>query len=178
MTAGLLAREQIVGWFQDAMEFGPRALGNRSILADPRSPSMRARVNALVKKREDFRPFAPAVLAHRAPEFFDIKASDVETFAHMLYVTGVRAAYRDALPAVTHCDGSARVQTVFAGRSPRFYQLIEAFDRAAGIPILLNTSFNVRGQPIVRTAEEAVETFREARLDALVIGDYLATLKA
>ncbi|KVR28216.1 carbamoyltransferase [Burkholderia ubonensis] len=178
VTADLLAREQIVGWFQGAMEFGPRALGNRSILADPRSPSMRARVNALVKKREDFRPFAPAVLAHRAPEFFDVKAGEVETFAHMLYVTGVKAAHRNALPAVTHCDGSARVQTVFAERNPRFYQLLEAFEHAAGIPILLNTSFNVRGQPIVRTAEEAVETFREARLDALVIGNYLATLKA
>lgn len=177
-TASRLANEQIIGWFQGKMEFGPRALGNRSILADPRSPSMRARINDLVKKREDFRPFAPAVLAHRATEFFDIREHEVETFAHMLCVTSVRPQHRAALPAITHCDGSARVQTVFADETPHLYQLLEAFEHIAGLPILLNTSFNVRGQPIVRTAGEAVETFREARLDALVIGPYLVTARA
>lgn len=174
VVAKLLAGGQIIGWFQGAMEFGPRALGNRSILADPRSPLMRARINALVKKREEFRPFAPAVLAHRAPDFFDIKEHEIETFAHMLFVTSVSPAYRSVLPAVTHCDGSARVQTVLPDRSPVFHRLLEAFERETGMPVLLNTSFNVRGQPIVRTADQAVKTFREAQLDALVIGPYLA----
>lgn len=177
-AAALLADEKILGWFQGGMEFGPRALGNRSILADPRSAGMRSRVNALVKKREDFRPFAPAVLAERATEFFDIREHEVETFAHMLCVTSVHPEHRASLPAITHCDGSARVQTVFARRTPRLHQLLEAFDRATGMPILLNTSFNVRGQPIVRTAAQAVETFREAGLDALVIGPYLARVVA
>ncbi len=177
-AAELLASEKIVGWFQGGMEFGPRALGNRSILADPRSVGMRSRVNALVKKREDFRPFAPAVLADRAIEFFDIKEHEVEAFSHMLCVTSVHPQHRASLPAVTHCDGSARVQTVFADKTPRLHQLLQAFDRATGIPILLNTSFNVRGQPIVRTAAQAVETFREAGLDALVMGPYLAKVVA
>lgn len=173
VTAQLLAGQQIIGWFQGRMEFGPRALGNRSILADPRSPTMRQRVNALVKKREDFRPFAPAVLADRAADFFELEPRDARTFAHMLIVTNVRPEYRAALPAITHCDGSARVQAVFMDHNPRFHQLLDMFERASGVPILLNTSFNVRGQPIVRTAGQAVDTFLEAGLDALVIGPYL-----
>lgn len=177
-TAQRLAAGQIVAWFQGRMEFGPRALGSRSILADPRDPTMRDRINALVKKREAFRPFAPAVTAEDASRFFDIEAGDESLYAHMLFVTQVRAAYREQLPAITHIDGSARVQTVACEDSPRFWNVLHAFGNVSGIPIVLNTSFNVRGQPIVRTPSEAVETFLFAHLDTLVIGNYLVVRQA
>ncbi len=168
-----LAEGRIVGWFQGRMEFGPRALGNRSILADPRDPGMRDRVNQLIKQREDFRPFAPAVTAEAAARFFAIDAGDEATYAHMLFVTQVRAAYREQLPAVTHVDGSARVQTVSHESNPRFWVLLNEFEKLSGIPVLLNTSFNVRGQPIVRTPEEAMATFLRAGLDILVLDNYV-----
>jgi carbamoyltransferase len=172
-VARRLAEGQIVGWFQGRMEFGPRALGSRSILADPRDPDMRNRINALVKKREEFRPFAPAVTDEAASHYFDIRSGEESIYAHMLFVTHVRKAFQKRLPAITHVDGSARVQTVSQAEQPRFWQLLEAFGRLTQMPILLNTSFNVRGQPIVRTPAEAIETFLAARLDLLVIGDYL-----
>jgi carbamoyltransferase len=172
-VAQRIADGQIVAWFQDRMEFGPRALGNRSILADPRDSSMRDRINALVKKREAFRPFAPAVTADAAPQFFEIEVGDEAVYAHMLFVTQVRAAYRQHLPAITHVDGSARVQTVSKTESPRFWTLLDEFGKISGMPVVLNTSFNVRGQPIVCTPTEAVETFLFAQLDALVMGNYL-----
>jgi carbamoyltransferase len=168
-----LAQGEIVGWFQGRMEFGPRALGNRSILADPRDSDMRSRINRLVKKREEFRPFAPAVTAEAAVQYFDIREGEEPTYAHMLFVTQVRQQYQRQLPAITHIDGSARVQTVQREDNPRFWALLNAFGKVAGLPILLNTSFNVRGQPIVRTPEEAVETFLRARLHALAIGNYV-----
>lgn len=174
-VAKQLAHGQIIGWFQGRMEFGPRALGNRSILADPRDPTMRNRINQLVKKREEFRPFAPAVTAEAAGRYFDIRAGDEPTYAHMLFIAHVRKPYQSQLPAVTHVDGSARVQTVAQADHPRFWQLLNAFGKISGVPILLNTSFNVRGQPIVRTPQEALETFLNAQLDALVIGDFLVT---
>jgi carbamoyltransferase len=164
---------QVVGWFQGAMEFGPRALGNRSILADPRDPEMRDRINTLVKKREAFRPFAPAVVAERAHEYFEIVPEDASLYAHMLFVARARATERARFPAVTHVDGSARVQTVAREENPRFWQLLHAFGDRTGVPMLLNTSFNVRGQPIVCTPEEAIDTFLQARLDALVMGNYV-----
>jgi carbamoyltransferase len=164
---------QVVGWFQGPMEFGPRALGNRSILADPRDPGMRDRINHLVKKRESFRPFAPAVTAEAAHQYFETAPEDVPLFAHMLFVARVRASERPRFPAVTHVDGSARHQTVARAERPRFWQLLDAFGTLSGAPMLLNTSFNVRGQPIVCTPEEAIDTFLRAQLDALVIGDYL-----
>jgi carbamoyltransferase len=170
-----LGRGEILGWFQGAMEFGPRALGSRSILADPRPADMRTRVNMLVKKREGFRPFAPAVAAEHASEYFEIGRGEDETFAHMLFVVPVRKAYRDKLPAVTHVDGTARVQTVARATNERFYALLEAFAATSGMPILLNTSFNVKGQPIVCTPTEAIDTFLAAGLDALVLGDFLVT---
>ena len=170
-----LAAGQIIGWFQGAMEFGPRALGHRSILADPRVPDMRTRVNMLVKLREGFRPFAPAVTEEGAPTYFDVAPGDGPTFAHMLFVMPVRPPYREALPAVTHVDGSARLQTVSRELDERFWLLLTEFERRTGVPILLNTSFNVRGQPIVCTPEEAIETFLRARLDALFIEDLLIT---
>jgi len=168
-----LAEGQIIGWFQGRMEFGPRALGNRSILADPRDPEIRGRVNKLIKKREEFRPFAPAVTAEAAAQFFEIREGEESTYAHMLFVTQVRKPYQTQLPAITHVDGSARVQAVAQEEQPRFWTLLNEFGKLSGLPILLNTSFNVRGQPIVRTPTDAVETFLAARLDALVLGNHL-----
>jgi carbamoyltransferase len=172
-AARRIARGEIIGWFQGRMEFGPRALGNRSILADPRAPDMRDRVNMLVKKRESFRPFAPAVTAEAAAEYFEIDEGDEGTYEHMLFTMPVRPEYRDRLPAITHVDGSARLQTVSRSGNEPFWLLLDAVGRITGMPIVLNTSFNVRGQPIVCTPEEAIRTFLLARLDALVIGDLL-----
>lgn len=172
-AARLIADGRIIAWFQGGMEYGPRALGNRSILADPRAPDMRDRINALVKKREGFRPFAPAVLAEEAARIFEVDPGDEETFAHMLFVTMVKPDFREQLPAITHVDGSARVQTVRREANPRFWTLIERVGRLTGLPVVLNTSFNVRGQPIVCTPQEALDTFEDAGLDALVMGDML-----
>jgi carbamoyltransferase len=159
------------------MEFGPRALGSRSILADPRPADMRARVNVLIKKREGFRPFAPAVAAESASQYFDLDTGEEETYAHMLFVVPVRPAYRDRLPAVTHVDGTARVQTVTRATNERFYDVLNAFAVKSGMPILLNTSFNTKGQPIVCTPTEAIDTFLAAGLDSMVMGDFMVTAK-
>jgi carbamoyltransferase len=137
---------------------------------------MRERINRLVKKREAFRPFAPVVTNESARRYFDITPGDEDTFAHMLYVTHVLPAHRDKLPAITHVDGSARVQTVSEDQNPRLWKLLKAFESVTGLPILLNTSFNVKGEPIVCTPQEALITFRNANLDALIIGDYLVEL--
>jgi carbamoyltransferase len=176
-VAARLAEGQIIAWFQGQMEFGPRALGSRSILADPRDPGMRDKINSLVKKREAFRPFAPIVTRQAAAQYFEIAPGDEETFAHMLYVTQVRSAYRGQLPAITHVDGSARVQTVFEEYTHGLWKLLKEFERIAGLPILLNTSFNVKGEPIVCTPQEALNTFRTAKLDVLVMGNYVAVSK-
>jgi natural product biosynthesis luciferase-like monooxygenase protein len=176
-VADRLAKGQIVAWFQGRMEFGPRALGSRSILADPRDPTMRDRINALVKKREGFRPFAPIVAAEAAAKIFEINPGEEQTYSHMLYVTHVRNEYRDKLPATTHVDGSARIQTVSNKQNPRVWQLLNEFAKHSGLPVLLNTSFNVRGQPIVCTPEEGIETFLMARLDVFVIGDFIVVPK-
>ena len=159
------------------MEYGPRALGSRSILADPRDPRMRDKINALVKKREAFRPFAPIVTKEEASKYFEILPGEEDTYAHMLLVTQVRPAYRDDLPAITHVDGSARVQTVSRENYPRLWELLRAFERVAGIPVLLNTSFNVKGQPVVCTPDEALDTFLFAKLDLLVMGDFIVSAK-
>ncbi len=166
-TADLLAAGAVVGWCQGRMEFGPRALGSRSILADPRDAGMRERINRLVKKREEFRPFAPAVVAERAGEFFDLEVPS----PFMLEAVAVRPDAK--LPAVTHVDGSARVQTVERGVDPRFHSLLERFGRRTGVPVLLNTSFNVRGEPIVRDDVDALSCFVRAGIDILVVGDLL-----
>jgi carbamoyltransferase len=138
---------------------------------------MRDRINALVKKREAFRPFAPAVTADSASRFFEIDEGDEALYAHMLLVTQVRPAYRNQLPAITHIDGSARLQTVAKEEHPRFWTLLNEFGKVSGMPVVLNTSFNVRGQPIVCTPTEAVETFLFANLDVLVMGNYLVERK-
>ncbi|MBN1543647.1 carbamoyltransferase [candidate division KSB1 bacterium] len=169
--AAALAQGKIVGWFQGRMEFGPRALGNRSILADPRVVDMKDRVNRVIKFREDFRPFAPAVLAERAADFFEL---DVPS-PYMLLVAQVRADKRDLLPAITHVDGSARIQTVDQETNPLFYDLLKAFDRQTDCPVLLNTSFNVRGEPIVCTPREAVACFKKTEMDILILGNAVLT---
>lgn len=176
-VARRIAEGEIIGWFQGAMEFGPRALGSRSILADPRDPGMRDRINALVKKREAFRPFAPAVIAEAAAEYFDITPGDEATYSCMLFVAQVRDRFREQFPAVTHVDGSARAQTVTREDNPRFWTLLHRLRDTTGSPVVLNTSFNVRGQPIVCTPEEGIETFLAAGLDALAIGNHLAVPK-
>jgi len=168
-VAALLADGGVVGWFQGRMEYGPRALGSRSILGDPRDPAMQSRMNLKIKFRESFRPFAPAVLAEQAPAWFDL---DRES-PYMLLVAPVTAGAGAALPAVTHVDGSARVQTVSAARHPRLHRLLQAFERRTGCPVLVNTSFNVRGQPIVCDPEDAYRCFMATGMDHLVMGGRL-----
>lgn len=171
LTAEQLVEGKVIGWFQGRMEFGPRSLGARSILADPRHPEMRDRINAMVKKRESFRPFAPAVLDCKAKDHFDLDHSS----PFMLETCQVTSALH--LPAITHVDGSARVQTVHRETNQRFYELLEAFDRLTGCPILLNTSFNVKGEPIVCTPEDALNCFITSGIDYLAIEDFGIDLK-
>ncbi|MFI6481224.1 carbamoyltransferase [Nonomuraea sp. NPDC050663] len=172
-TAQALERGEVVAWFQGGMEFGPRALGHRSILADPREARMRDHINNLIKKREDFRPFAPVVTEAAASTFFEIRGGRERQYAHMLFTTRTRQEHRDRLGAVTHIDGTARVQTIGADANPLLHALLERFGGLTGVPVLLNTSFNLRGQPIVRTPREAVDTFLRGGLDRLVIGDHV-----
>ncbi|RME94716.1 MAG: hypothetical protein D6766_05105, partial [Verrucomicrobia bacterium] len=185
-VVGLLAGEQVVGWFQGRMEFGPRALGCRSILGDPRSARMQSVLNLKVKFRESFRPFAPAVLAERAGEWFELEAAS----PYMLLVAPVRERWRrpvpeglrglellqaprSAIPAVTHVDWSARVQTVGPEAEPRFRALLERWAAATGCPVLINTSFNVRGEPIVCTPDDAYRCFVNTEMDWLAMGNFL-----
>jgi carbamoyltransferase len=177
-VSDLIGAGSVVAWFQGRMEFGPRALGNRSILADPTRPGMREHLNTVVKQREEFRPFAPAVLAEQAGEYFEIEPGQQDSYRHMLLVTQVRERYRETLPAVTHVDGSARVQVVDRTSAPRFHALIRRFGDDHGISLILNTSFNLRGQPIVRTPADAVSTYARSTLDALAIGDWLVVRDA
>ena len=169
-TAKLLARQKIVGWFQGRMELGPRSLGNRAIICDPRTGKMKDILNARVKHREGFRPFAPSVLADRAEEFFDLRGNESP---YMLLVPKVRKNKRNAVPAITHVDGTARVQTVREDQNPRYYKLIFEFSKLTKVPVILNTSFNIRGQPIVNTPEEAIKTYLNTGMDVLVLGNYI-----
>ncbi|WP_344336199.1 carbamoyltransferase C-terminal domain-containing protein, partial [Kitasatospora putterlickiae] len=188
-VAAALADGKVVGWFQGRMEFGPRALGSRSILGDPRDPAMQSTMNLKIKFRESFRPFAPAVLAEDAGDNFDLGP---RTSPYMLLVAEVAKARRvdgpepagltgqdllkfprSTLPAVTHVDGSARVQTVEAETSPLFHRLLSAFRDLTGCPVLVNTSFNVRGEPIVHTPEDAYACFMRTGLDLLALGGHL-----
>jgi carbamoyltransferase len=170
-TAEILAARRVVAWFQDGSEFGPRALGHRSILADPRIAEMRDHINAHIKFREDFRPFAPAVLREDSSLYFDC---EVES-PYMLLVSEVREEWRDKIPSVVHRNHSARVQTVTRESDAKFHELITCFKKLTGLSVLLNTSFNRRGMPIVETPEEAVEFFLASAIDVLVIGPYIAT---
>lgn len=170
-VAQALADGKVVGWYQGRMEWGPRALGNRSILADARREDMKDVVNHAVKLREGFRPFAPAVLDEQAREWFDL--TGLPDSPYMLFVVPVLPHRRAAIPAVTHVDGSARVQTVSAQDNPRFHALIEAFHRRTGVPVVMNTSFNVKGEPIVNTPADAVRCFLGTQIDMLVVDDVL-----
>jgi carbamoyltransferase len=170
-AAELLVDGKIVGWYQGAMEFGQRALGNRSILADPRRTDAKDLVNAAVKYRESFRPFAPAILAERTDEYFLAEPGAKVPFMERVYL--FREEVRDRVPAVVHADGTGRLQTVQHEHNPRFYKLIQEFDRLTGIPIVLNTSFNLNGEPIVCTPTDAIRTFYSCGLDALVLDNYL-----
>jgi carbamoyltransferase len=172
-VAELLESGCVIGWCRGRMEFGARALGNRSIVADPRRPEMRDRINRLVKKRESFRPFAPAVPVERVAEFFDVDPALAHRFSEMLFTASVRPEFVELLPATTHVDDSARVQTVARTENPTFWALLDAFGRRTGTPIVLNTSFNLAGQPIVRNPAQAVETFLRGRLDAVVLNSLL-----
>jgi carbamoyltransferase len=188
-TAGLLADEKIVGWFDGRMEFGPRALGGRSILGDPRSPKMQAEMNIKIKFREGFRPFAPSVLRERAADYFELEGES----PYMLLVAPVRKerqipmtdqqrrlwgieqlnVVRSDIPAVTHIDYSARIQTVTHETSPNYYDLIREFDRQTGCAVVVNTSFNVRGEPIVCSPADAYRCFMRTHIDALVLYPFL-----
>jgi carbamoyltransferase len=171
-TARLLSEKNVIGWFQGRMEFGPRALGGRSILGDPRDPGMRDTLNMKIKFREGFRPFAPSVLADKASEWFDIDCDS----PYMLLVAPVREGKR-VIPSVTHVDHSARIQTVTRAESPLYYDLIAAFERITGVPIVINTSFNVRGEPIVCTPHDAYLCFMRTNMDQLVLGHHLLEKK-
>jgi len=168
-AAALLAESKIVGWFQGRAEVGPRALGARSILADPRRAEMKDIVNAEVKHREGFRPFAPSVLDERGSEYFE----GYHPNPFMLLVLPIRKDKREAIPAVTHVDGTGRLQTVTRAGNPLYYRVIEEFDRRTGVPVVLNTSFNLRGEPIVHRPEEALADFLNTGMDALFLGPYL-----
>jgi carbamoyltransferase len=187
LTASALAQQEVIGWFQGRMEFGPRALGARSILADPRSPVMQRNLNLKIKFRESFRPFAPAVLREDAADWFEL---DVDS-PYMLFTAAIRRDRRRAipsddqamsgidklkivrseLPAITHVDYSARLQTVDDNTNPMFRRLLERFKQKTGCPALINTSFNVRGEPIVCTPVDAFRCFMGNDLDLLVIGN-------
>lgn len=187
VVAGKLADGAVVGWYQGRMEFGPRALGSRSILGDPRDPGMQRRMNLKIKFRESFRPFAPAVLEEHASEFFDLDRPS----PYMLLVAQVAEGQqlphadgeargldllhvpRSTIPAVTHVDGSARIQTVARRDNPSFHRLLTAFHAATGCPVLVNTSFNVRGEPIVASPEDAYRCFMRTNIDALAVGPFV-----
>jgi carbamoyltransferase len=162
---------QVIAWYRGRMEFGPRALGNRSILADPAGHEMRDRINAMVKMREAFRPFAPAVSLEQVHTWFDVRPG--AKLPYMIAVVDVRPEHRASLPAVTHVNGSARVQTVSREDNPPFYELLQAVGKRTGREMVLNTSFNVKGQPIVNTPREAIETFLGTGIDCLFLEDTL-----
>lgn len=173
-TARLIASGTIVGWVQGRCEYGPRALGHRSILADPRPAENRRRINHAIKKREDFRPFAPAVLHERAREWFELPPGQ-DDFPHMTAALPVRTDKQHLLGAVTHVDGTARVQTVTARDEPRFHRLIGELEKLTGVPVVLNTSFNNHREPIVTTVDEAVTCLLTTQIEVLIVGDLVVT---
>ena len=175
-VADRLVRGEVVGWYRGRFEWGPRALGNRSILADPRRAEMKHIVNTKIKFREPFRPFAPVVLAERAAEYFELPAAGHDYLARfMLMVTPIPADKRDRIPAVCHVGGTGRLQVIRREWNPPYYRVVHNFAQATGVPVLLNTSFNLRGEPIVNTPADALRTFLRSGLDALAMGPFLVT---
>ena len=172
-TAAAVADGQVVGWFQGRMEWGPRALGNRSIVCDPRRADMKAILNAKIKRRESFRPFAPSVLEEAVGDWFE----EDDAVPFMMQVFQIREEKRPLIPAVTHADGSGRLQTVYRATNPRYARLIEAFRDLTGVPMVLNTSFN-ENEPVVCRPEEALDCFLRTKMDVLVLGDSILTRAA
>ena len=166
-TAAAIADGQVVGWFQGRMEWGPRALGNRSIVCDPRRADMKDILNLKIKRRESFRPFAPSILRESVSEWFE----EDDDVPFMMKVFQIKEEQRERIPAVTHADGSGRLQTVFHHTNPRYYRLITAFNKLTGVPIVLNTSFN-ENEPVVCTPGEALDCFLRTKMDVLVLGDW------
>jgi carbamoyltransferase len=174
-----LHKGHVIGWHQGRFEWGPRALGHRSILADPRNPNMKNIVNIKIKFREPYRPFAPSVIAEETDTYFKLPDWKNQTTARfMLLVTPVREEQRAKLPAITHADGTGRLQTVFKDTNPAYYGLLERWKQASGVPVLMNTSFNLKGEPIVNTPIEAYRTFCASGMDSLVLGNHLITQKS
>lgn len=172
-TVDKLLKQKVIGWFQGRFEWGPRALGNRSILADPRNEKMKDIVNIKIKFREPYRPFAPSVLVEKADDFFELPEPEKQYPARfMLYVVNVKEEKRNIVPAITHVDGTARPQTVFKETNPRYWKLIKKFEESCGVPLLLNTSFNLKGEPIVNSPSDAFNTFIKSGLDVLVLENF------
>jgi carbamoyltransferase len=169
----MIKNNSVVGWFQGRMEWGPRALGSRSILSNAMNPKMQEILNEKVKHREKFRPFAPVVCIDDALEYFECDKPVPEPTDFMLMVYPIKKKYHSIIPAVTHVDGSGRLQTVRREQNPDYYDLIKEFGRLSGVPILINTSFNIRGEPIVCTPHDAYKCMMGTGIDALVIGSYL-----
>ncbi|PIP18968.1 MAG: hypothetical protein COT38_01210 [Candidatus Omnitrophica bacterium CG08_land_8_20_14_0_20_41_16] len=169
VAAELIANAKIIGWFQGKMEFGPRALGNRSILADPRDMRMHKKINLEVKRREPFRPFAPTVLWEKAKEYFELESEN----PYMLFTAKVREEKKKYIPAVTHVDGSSRIQALKREDNPLYYDLINEFYKKTGCPVIINTSFNTKSEPMVLTPQDAYRCFRSSEIDCLVLGSFL-----
>ena len=172
-AARFLEQDKIIGWFQGRSEYGPRALGHRSILGNPKSSEIKERINKSIKFREEFRPFAPSVIEECTNEYFDLGI--LQASPHMTVAVNVHQHKASEIPGVTHVNNTARVQTVSSASDPNYHALISEFGRLAGTPVVLNTSFNVRGQPIVETPLDALGTFASCGLDALFLGNYLVT---
>lgn len=178
-TVEHLVNAKVIGWAQGRFEWGPRALGSRSILADPRNPEMKDIVNTKIKFREPYRPFAPSILAQCTEKYFDLPdACQHYPARYMLYVVPVKPSAHGTLPAITHVDGTGRLQTVFKEESPRYYHLIERFGQATGVPVVLNTSFNLKGEPIVTTPANAFHTFKTSEMDTLVLENFIVEKSA
>lgn len=174
-----LIKGKVVGWMQGRFEWGPRALGARSILADARNPKMKDIINSKVKFREAFRPFAPSVLAEFADKVFDLSTThNSQLTTHyplrfMLYVVPVKKEWRKIVPAITHADNTARPQLIFKEENPLYHKLVTAFHKKTGVPLLLNTSFNLKGEPIVASPADAYSTFQRSGIDILVMGNFV-----
>jgi len=167
-TAQEIAARKVVGWFQGRMEWGPRALGNRSILADPRAKEMKEILNERIKRRESFRPFAPSILLEAVDEYFEMDYPD----PFMIKVYTIRPEKRAIIPAVTHVDGTGRLQTVAQQDNPLYWRLIKEFEKITQVPVILNTSFN-ENEPIVCSPQEALDCFIRTKMDVLVLGPYM-----
>jgi carbamoyltransferase len=169
IAAHMLSTGKIIAWYQGRSEFGPRALGHRSILADPLASRMKDKINSKVKFREEFRPFAPSVLSAYTSEIFNVKSSS----PYMTITFPVKDNWKNRLGAVVHIDGTSRIQTVEQKNTPLYHRLITEFHQITGVPVILNTSFNIRGQPIVETPLQALSTFASTGLDALFIENFI-----